>query len=108
MRRYASLRRQGEFARLRQRGRRAATPSLTIFMQPPAPRDPAPLVGITVSSSVGKAVVRNKLRRRLSAIFDQYFSSGSTSGRYLVIARPSAAARSFDELRSELFGALQA
>ena len=67
MRRFASLRRTVDFARLRQRGRRLATANLTFYRGEAAPRDERPLVGITISKSVGTAVVRNRLRRRLAA-----------------------------------------
>ena len=71
MRRFTSLRRQADFARLRRHGRRVSTKSLVIFHSDPLPSDPASLVGITVSKSIGKAVVRNKIRRRLAAIVDE-------------------------------------
>jgi ribonuclease P protein component len=105
MRHFASLRRAADFARLRQRGRRRATANLTIYRGEAAPRDERPLVGITVSKSVGTAVVRNRLRRRLAASLQDLLSPQARM-RLLVIARPSAAALPFAALHDELRRAL--
>jgi ribonuclease P protein component len=55
--------------------------------------------GFVVSKRVGKAVVRNRVRRRLREIVR---SAGLREGYDLVVsARPEAAAGSFDALRQE-------
>jgi ribonuclease P protein component len=107
MRRFASLRRRGDFARLRQRGRRKATPSLTIFEADPGTRDAQPLVGITIGKAVGGAVVRNRLKRRIQAIVQELFLTGHARCRLLIIPRPNAAELPFGALRAELLEALQ-
>jgi ribonuclease P protein component len=104
MRRYASLRRQGEFARLRQRGRRYASGVLTIYRGDPARFDRTPVVGITVGKPVGKAVVRNKVRRRIAAALAELLDERRL--RLLVVARPAAADAPFAQLRNELQRAL--
>ena len=104
MRRFASLRRQGDFARVRARGRRTATPNLTIFCEP-APRQEKSLVGITVSKSVGGAVVRNLVKRRLLACLDGLLD-GKPLARIVITARPSAAAASYQQLCGEVAKAL--
>jgi len=101
MRRFASLRRQADFARLRQRGRRMATPNFTIYRGEGAPVGERPLVGITVSTSVGKAVVRNKVKRRIAASLHELIPANPQL-RLLVVARPSSAAASYSDVRSEL------
>ena len=106
MRLFASLRRRGDFARLRARGRRTATPSLTIYQAGPAAKDSQPLVGITVGKAVGGAVVRNRLRRRIGAIMQDVFLAGKPQARVLIVARPGAAGLEFGQLRSELTKAL--
>jgi ribonuclease P protein component len=103
MRRFAALRRRADFGRLKRSGRRVSSQSVIIYTAPAAPGDAISLVGITVSSSIGKAVVRNKLRRRIAAIVNELL--GPSRVRMLVVPRPSAAALSFEELRAEL-GAL--
>jgi ribonuclease P protein component len=67
--------------------------------------DATSVIGITVSKSIGKAVTRNKLRRRLAAIVHEALAQRPTM-RLLVIARPSAALTPFAELRAEVTSAL--
>jgi ribonuclease P protein component len=104
MRRYASLRRTAEFARLRQRGRRFNAGALTVYRSEPNPSDPTSVVGITVAKPVGTAVVRNRVRRRVAALLTQML--GGRRLRLLVVARPAAAAAPFAQLRNELERAL--
>lgn len=105
MRRFASLRRTADFARLRQRGRRTATANLTVYRGEAAPRDERTLVGFTISKSVGGAVVRNRLRRRLAASLQELIPPQARM-RLLVVARPSAAALPYPALHDELRRAL--
>jgi len=105
MRRFASLRRRADFARLRQRGRRIARATLTIYRSDAAPGDPTSLVGIAINKSIGKAVVRNKLRRRLAAILHDELAEHRAM-RLLLVARPAAAAAGFNALRDDVGAAL--
>jgi ribonuclease P protein component len=105
MRRFASLRRQADFARLRRQGRRASSKSLVIYRSDSLPGDPSSLVGITVSKSIGKAVIRNKVRRRLAAIVHEALTERHVM-RLLVVARPLAAQAPFAELQTEVASAL--
>ncbi|MGB6060265.1 MAG: ribonuclease P protein component [Candidatus Aquilonibacter sp.] len=99
MRPYASLRRAAEFSRLRQRGRRYAAGALTVYRAEPLQADRTAVVGITVAKPVGKAVVRNKVRRRVAAILQQMLAGRRL--RLLVVARPAAAVAPFAQLRNE-------
>jgi len=105
MRRFVSLRRRADFARLRRFGRRVSTKSLTIYRSDAQAGDSAPVVGITVSKLLGKAVLRNKLRRRLSAIV-HYALGERRRMRLLIVPRPVAAGLAYDELLAEVTSAL--
>ena len=105
MRRFASLRRRGDFARLRQRGRRVATQTLTLYFADAYPSDPTSLVGITVNKSIGKAVVRNQLRRRLAAIVNDALAHARRPLRLVLVARPAAAQAGFAALRADVTSA---
>jgi ribonuclease P protein component len=60
-------------------------------------------LGLTVSSKVGPAVLRNRVRRRLRELFRAH-SSGLPKGIDLVlIARPSAAQADFEQLSKSFF-----
>jgi ribonuclease P protein component len=106
MRRFVSLRRQAEFLRLRRRGRRVSSKSLTIYRSDPLPGDSSSVVGITVSKSIGKAVLRNKLRRRLAAIVHDALETRGLM-RLLLVAQAAAAQTSFADLRAEVTCALE-
>jgi len=106
MRRFASLSRQADFARLRRQGRRASSESVIVYRGDTRPGDASSLVGITVSKSIGKAVTRNKLRRRIAAIVHQALA-GHAAMRLLVVARPTAALAHFGDLQAEVTSALQ-
>jgi ribonuclease P protein component len=100
MRRYASLRRAAEFSRLRQRGRRFTTTNLTIYRGEPRQADRTSVVGISVAKTVGNAVVRNRVRRRVAAILHDALAGRRM--RLLVVARTAAATAPFAQLRNEL------
>jgi ribonuclease P protein component len=106
MRRFESLRRKADFIALRRHGRRVATPILTLYRGGSLPGDRASLVGITVAKTIGNAVVRNKLRRRISAIVGEALAEGAPI-RLLVVPRPAAAGAEFTALRADLAAALK-
>ena len=62
-----SLKKNYEFRRLYSKGKSAATPYVVVYVKRTG-RDTNHL-GITVSNKIGKAVVRNKVRRRLREIY---------------------------------------
>jgi len=105
MRRFAALNRQADFARLRRHGRRSSTKHLVIYRSDSPAGERRALVGITVSKSIGKAVTRNKLRRRLAAILHEVLGQDAAM-RLLVIARSDAGGAAFADLRAELASAL--
>ncbi len=65
-------------------------------------------VAIVVSRKVGKAVVRNRVRRRLREALLSLVRDGSTAPSFdvLVVAKPSAAEAGYAELKSSLRSAL--
>ena len=105
MRRFVTLRRKADFIALRRRGRCVSTPILTLYRAASLPGDPSSLVGISVGKAIGIAVVRNKLRRRISAIISDALPQRERM-RLLVVPRPAAASAPFATLRAEFTTAL--
>jgi ribonuclease P protein component len=99
LRAYESLRRRADFARTTRRGARSAAPHLTCFVADGRRRT---RVGITVGASVGCAVVRNRLRRRIKAILDRYPLAQPPWRDVVFIARPGAGELGFDALSDEV------
>jgi ribonuclease P protein component len=63
------------------------------------PAGTPPRLGFAIGRSVGGAVVRNRLRRRLRAAFATLADGGAmVSGRYVVGASPSAVELTFAQL----------
>jgi ribonuclease P protein component len=95
------LRRSAEFRHVRELARRGiAHPLLVMYV---APNDlGATRAGITVSRRVGKAVVRNRVRRRLSEALRARFDQLPANTDIVISARPASAAASWSELNAAL------
>ncbi len=87
MRSYASLRRRGDFARVQRRGKRRVG---TAFVALCAEGRDVSRIGITVAKTVGNAVVRNRLRRRVKAILDRSTFGEPPHRDVVLIARPGS------------------
>jgi|SRR5207302_1391709 len=102
MRSFVSLRGRREFALAMRRGAVASAPALTLYAFSPRARESgAPKVGVVITRKVGKAVVRNRVRRRCKAILESMLAP-SDPRWYVVACRPAAATISFADLRSQL------
>ena len=99
MRSYASLRRRGDFARVQRRGKRRVGTAFVVLTTDAAD---VSRVGITVAKTVGNAVVRNRLRRRVKAILDRSAFGAPPHRDVVVIARPGAGALDSAALAAEL------
>lgn len=78
---------------------------LTLTFVPGAPGDP-PRVAYAIGRTVGGAVVRNRLRRRLRSVVSE-LDPVLQPGAYLISAAPRAASLSFEELRTTVAEALE-
>jgi len=100
------LRTPADFRRVREHAPRGWPHPLLVLYA--APNDLGRTrIGITVSSRVGNAVVRNKVRRRLREALRARFSRLAPGTDLLVIARPSAARAKWEELNAALDGVLR-
>ena len=62
-----TLKKNYEFRRLDSKGRSSVTPVLVVYFRPRSGKDIR--VGFTVSTKLGHAVVRNRIRRRMREIY---------------------------------------
>lgn len=99
MRCYQSLRRRSDFARVQRRGKRQVGP---LFVLLATEARGASRIGITVSKSIGNAVVRNRLRRRVKAILDRTAFGAAPHRDVVLIARPGAGEADFAAVAAEL------
>jgi len=59
-------------------------------------------LGITVTKKVGKAVVRNRIRRRLREVFSEFSDKIPPSYDIIIVSRTKAAHCDYSELKSAL------
>jgi ribonuclease P protein component len=101
------MRRRSEFTTTVRTGRRAATRALTLHLAGPdtAPRASAQ-IGFIVPRTVGGAVQRNRVRRRLRHLLTGQLSAVPKGASLVVRVAPAAASMSSAELARELDKAL--
>ena len=87
------LRRSKDFARVRRYGRSSGSPVAALYVLPR--RSPHIRVGFSVSKRVGKATVRNRVKRLLREAVRRQFPSLKGGQDLVFIARPAAAGASY-------------
>ena len=104
MKRHQRLRSSADFARVRGSGRSLVQPLLVLTVL--ANELDHSRVGVTVSRRVGTAVVRNRIRRRLSEALRTRYADLPLGQDLVLVARPAAAGASWAELNQALDRAL--
>ena len=95
------LRKDRDFQKLYRNGRRYTTPHFVVYYL--ASRFENTQVGFVVSKKVAKnAVVRNKLRRRASAVIEGYYPKISKPMHIIVLIRKDFSVLSSTELNTEI------
>ena len=100
------VRDRATFQTLRRSRRRVRRGPVTVTFAPGAPSGP-PQVAYAIGRTVGGAVVRNRLRRRMRAIVAE-LSPALAPGAYLLGATAEAAELTFGELRTVVSEAIEA
>ena len=98
-----TLKKNYEFQRLYSRGKSAVTPYLVVYVRKTRKRTNR--IGITVSTKLGKAVVRNRVRRRLREIYrlsEEAFVPGT---ELVVVARVRAVKATYGQLEKAFMSA---
>lgn len=86
------------------RGRRSGNETVVVYLA--LTGDAQRMAGLAVSRTVGGAVIRNQVKRRLRAILAEILPTLPAGTRIVVRALPPAASASFDELRSAVADAM--
>lgn len=105
------LKKRGEFVRAAHSGLHASAAGLVLQAyrrgEPEDEAGPA-RVGFTTSKKVGKAVARNRARRRLRALAEAVLAPRAKRGvDYVLIGRPATVDRSFADLTRDLEQAIE-
>ena len=100
------LPKRADFLRLRS-GRKRSGKYFTLQASPSAADGNNIRVGLTVTTKVGNAVVRNRIKRRLRSAVGQVFAAVGCPGHdYVIIARRPTLRAEFSALLNELTVAL--
>ncbi len=84
-------------------GRRASSPQfLVVGLRSPQGSQAPTRLGLTVSRKVGRAVRRNRLRRRMREVFRTHRPAMQGGWDIVVVARPGAAELDFATVRGTL------
>jgi ribonuclease P protein component len=101
----ARLRRRREYLTVQRDGRRRHTAHLVVI-QRPAPGALSRL-GVTASKRIGDAVVRNRLKRVLRAVFRAHRAVLTPAVDIVIIAKPGADRLTYAQATDELLRALE-
>lgn len=102
LRKAERLRKRREFLATRRRGRREASRRFVVYAR--ENDRPHARLGITASTKVGKATVRNWWKRRIREIFRRHKREFPPGYDFVVIVKGAADQGSPSELRDELIG----
>lgn len=93
------LKNNNDFRRLYARGKTAASPSMVLYCRPNKLRQNR--VGITVSAKLGKAVARNRMRRRLREVYRLNEHRLSPGYDIVLVARGRSRTAKFQDLMTD-------
>ncbi len=93
------------FRRLYAKGKSAAAPTLVLYCRPNGQKFNR--LGLTVGTKIGKAVVRNKVRRRLKECYRLREDRLKTGFDLVLVARTKAAEVSYWDLDRHLLSVLR-
>ena len=96
MKESTTVKKNYEFRRLYQKGSSAVGRSMVVYARPN--RYGHNRLGVTVSAKLGKATVRNRVRRRLREVFRLNDSRVKQGYDFILVARTRAVTSSFEEL----------
>ena len=96
MKRTTTLKKNYEFRRVYNKGKSRVTPLLVVYARPN--RGKRNRLGVTVGTKLGKAVVRNRVRRRLREIYRLSQPEMKQGYDIVLVARTRAVAASYADL----------
>ncbi|MBE7028641.1 MAG: ribonuclease P protein component [Ruminococcaceae bacterium] len=100
MKNTVSIKENREFSYLYRRGKFISSDCLIIYFR--ANRFNKNRLGITVSKKVGKAVIRNRVRRRIKESYREVESMLPLSYDFVIVARSSASLADYKKILSAL------
>ncbi|MBE6911205.1 MAG: ribonuclease P protein component [Oscillospiraceae bacterium] len=100
MKNTVSIKRNNDFRLIYKRGKSSVTPVLAMYVR--KNKNTSNRLGITVSTKVGKAVVRNRVRRRIREAYRKNEGSFMQGFDIIFVSRVRAASVSFYEIEKSV------
>ena len=100
-----TLKKNYEFQRLYAKGKSAVTPWLVVYAR--RTRRETNRIGFTVSTKLGKAVTRNRVRRRLREIYRLHETEIVPGTELVVVARARAVSARYGQLERAFLSACE-
>ena len=100
MKNTVSIKKNRDFRFLYRKGKNAVTPVLAMYAR--KYKNASNRIGITVSTKVGKAVVRNRVRRRIREAYRLNEMRFKTGFDIIVVARVRASEVAYSEIEKNL------
>ena len=104
MRPEVTVKENRDFRRIYRKGRSAVSPCMVVYCQ--KNRQGRSRLGVTVSTKLGHAVVRNRVRRRLREIYRLNLAKTEAGYDVIVVARIRAAHTPYQKLEREYLSLL--
>ncbi len=98
-----TIKKNNEFRRLYAKGKSAVTPTLVIYTR--RNRTPGNRVGFTVTTKLGHAVTRNRVRRRLREIYRLHERELRRGADFVIVARARSVQADYRELERDFLRA---
>ena len=105
MKRQYRITRANDFKRVRQNGKAYAHP-LVVILVSKEPGDQK-RIGIIVGKTVGIAVLRNLVKRRIRSIADELIQKINRNADILIIAKPPIIAADYYQIRQVIFDGMR-
>jgi len=102
-----TLRKRAEFLAVAASGKKWVAPGFILQIGVAHPPTSTIHYGLTASSKIGNAVIRNRARRRLRALAAELMVHASPEHDYVLIARVSTAEHAFESLKEDLLKGLK-
>lgn len=99
------LTRRNDFRKVYQRGKTAVSRCLVLYVAPS--RNETMRIGFSVSKKIGKAVVRNRIKRQMRAAARDLLPAFSPQKDYVFIARAGIKDKSFAEIEKQMAALLK-
>ena len=95
-----------QFKKLYRKGKSSVLPSVVVYAKPNGLKHNR--LGITVSKKLGKAVIRNRAKRRLREVFRLTSAQMAQGYDFVLVARGRTATCPYDKLRADFIQAVKA